>query len=212
MKKETKNESSKERILKAAKVIFARKGFADTGMRELADAAEVNLAMINYFFGNKKELLKIILDDFFAGYIDILETELLRDLPLEEKIEKFIHRAVDYLTDNRESMIITMTELPHDDPDIIEHKAVWARKAMDAIHQGVIIPIKETSGVDISPAAIGPLFIGMMSSRFLFAPVMEQLQPPGYGQEFFKEYPDIISTIFIRGIKGLITKKEARND
>ncbi len=212
MKKETQNESSKERILKAATQIFARKGFANTGMRELADNADVNLAMINYFFGNKKELLKIILDSFFAGYIELLETELMRKAPLEEKLERFIHRAVDYLTKNRDPMIITMTELPHDDPDITEHKAGWARQAMTAIQQGICIPIKETHGVDISPATIGPLFIGMMSSRFLFAPVMEQLQPPGYGTSFFEEYPDIISTILIHGIKGLIAKKEAMND
>jgi len=49
-------QSSKERILATAVKIFARKGYASTGMRELADGADVNLAMINYFFGTKSSL------------------------------------------------------------------------------------------------------------------------------------------------------------
>ena len=67
--KNDKQETSKVRILNTAVRIFARKGYASTGMRELADGAEVNLAMINYFFGSKKELLKVILERFFTGYL-----------------------------------------------------------------------------------------------------------------------------------------------
>ena len=100
-------------------------------------------------------------------------------------------------------MIVTLTELPHDDPDITEYKAQWARRAMHVIKDEVCLPIKAKRGVELSPAAIGPLIIGMMSSRFLFEPVMEQLQPPGYGDQFFKNYPNIITTIFLEGISGL---------
>ena len=67
--KNNDQQSSKERILVSAVKMFARKGYASTGMRELAEDAGVNLAMINYFFGTKKELLKVILETFFRGYI-----------------------------------------------------------------------------------------------------------------------------------------------
>lgn len=212
MTDKNQRDSSKERIRKTAIKKFARKGYGTTGVRELADDADVNLAMINYFFGNKKGLLKTIIDEFFAGYIEIIESELLRDVPLDGKLERFIHRAVAYLDQYREHMIITMTELPHDDPDVTEHKASWAKRAMVAVDQGICAPIKEDRGVDIPPVVIGPLIIGMMSSRFLFAPVVEQLKPAGYGTDYFKAYPDIIATMFISGINGLIAKKEAAND
>jgi hypothetical protein len=42
----------------------------------------------------------------------------------------------------------------------------------------------------------------MMTSRFLFAPILEKVQPPGYGDSFFAEYPDLIATIFLNGING----------
>lgn len=211
MVKTNGDESSKGRILTAATTLFARQGYASTGMRELAEMADVNLAMINYFFGNKKELLKIILDDLFSGYIEILEHEVLCDAPLDHKIERFIHRAVGYLTEKRDALIITMSEMPHDDPDITEHKAKWARKAMAAIQQGVCVPVKAGHGVDISPAAIGPLLISMMSSRFLVAPILDEMQPPGYGPDFIEQYPDIIATMFLSGINGLVAKRASEN-
>lgn len=194
---------SRDRIIKTAVVLFAQKGYASIGLRELAEKAEVNLAMVNYFFGGKKKLLMVILDTFFSGYLEILERELCRDVPFEEKIGSFIHQAVAYISCNREYMIVTLAELPHDDPDITEHKSQWGKKAMAIIEQGICMPLAVRSGKKISPAAIGPLLISMMTSRFLFAPILEKVQPPGYGDKFFAEYPDLIASIFLNGINGL---------
>lgn len=47
---------TKTRILKAASKLFAEKGFEGTSIRDIAAAAEVNLAAINYHFKNKNNL------------------------------------------------------------------------------------------------------------------------------------------------------------
>lgn len=49
-------ESAKQRIILAAGPIFARKGFKSATVREICDAANVNLASINYHFGDKHQL------------------------------------------------------------------------------------------------------------------------------------------------------------
>jgi AcrR family transcriptional regulator len=49
-------DSTKQKILIAAGPIFARKGFAKTTVREICEAAGVNLASINYYFGDKGKL------------------------------------------------------------------------------------------------------------------------------------------------------------
>ena len=200
---EDKAHSSKQRILESAVETFARKGFANTGVREIAANAGVNLAMINYCFGTKKELLKVILDTFFSGYLEIVEGELCGAGSVNEKLERFIHRAIRYIENHRDYVIVTLTEMPHDDPEIIEHKAQWARKAMQVIQAQICTPLYEEKGVSLSPVAIGPMLISMMSSRFLFAPVMEQVKPPGYGEEFFAQYPGLVANIFLDGISGL---------
>ena len=52
----TSSDSTKTRVLKAAGAIFARKGFRSTTVREICESAEVNLASVNYYFGDKQTL------------------------------------------------------------------------------------------------------------------------------------------------------------
>jgi len=51
-----KVDSARERILLEAGPIFAAKGFRGTTVREICDNAKVNLASINYYFGDKHQL------------------------------------------------------------------------------------------------------------------------------------------------------------
>jgi AcrR family transcriptional regulator len=55
-KTEPSNDSTRDRILLEAGPIFARKGFRATTIREICDSANVNLASINYYFGDKQQL------------------------------------------------------------------------------------------------------------------------------------------------------------
>jgi len=49
-------EEAQERLLNAAEELFARKGFDGTSIRDLATEANCNIAAVNYYFGDKKEL------------------------------------------------------------------------------------------------------------------------------------------------------------
>ena len=45
-------------IMEAAEKLFAEKGFNGTSVRDIAETADVNLAMISYYFGSKDKLLE----------------------------------------------------------------------------------------------------------------------------------------------------------
>jgi AcrR family transcriptional regulator len=47
----------KERILEAARQVIKRVGYNNASTREIANEANVNLAMLNYYFGGKEPLL-----------------------------------------------------------------------------------------------------------------------------------------------------------
>lgn len=51
-------EASRERILHAATRLFAQQGFKNTSTREIAKAAKVNVAALNYYFGDKAGLYR----------------------------------------------------------------------------------------------------------------------------------------------------------
>ena len=59
--KVSKSDDTRDRLLQAAAEIFAEKGFGGTTVREICLRAPANLALINYYFGDKLELYKEVL-------------------------------------------------------------------------------------------------------------------------------------------------------
>lgn len=54
---------ARNRLLDAALVLFADQGFAKTSTRDIAQAAQANLASIRYYFGDKAGLYRAIFND-----------------------------------------------------------------------------------------------------------------------------------------------------
>lgn len=204
--KKQQKPDSKERILQTGIILFARNGFAETGMRELAAKAEVNLSMVNYFFGSKKGLLKEILDNFFSGYLAIARDELAGTDALPSRLERFIVSAVSYFAAQRDSLIITISELPHDDPEIVEHKASWAKQMVEIVNLEVCQPHAAVSGQHIPPTCLAPMLTSLMASRFLFAPLMEKVEAGSSAAISTEAYTEIISRIIVQGITGVENK------
>jgi len=91
----------KEHILIVAERLFGEKGFDGTSIRDIAQKANVNLAMISYYFGSKEKLLEALLE-FRAGYTIGLLEELSKDEALTpfDKIDRLIDFYVDKILGN----------------------------------------------------------------------------------------------------------------
>ncbi len=55
-------ERTRDAILTAAQTLFAQRGFANTGVREVAELAGVNSALVGRYFGSKEGLFRATLD------------------------------------------------------------------------------------------------------------------------------------------------------
>lgn len=53
----------KKHILESAEKLFAVKGFEASTVRDIADAAGVNLAMISYYFGSKEKMMESLFQE-----------------------------------------------------------------------------------------------------------------------------------------------------
>lgn len=56
----------RDAVIAAARELFAEKGYAAVGMREIAAAAGVNQGLIHRHFGAKSEVLQAVLQDMFS--------------------------------------------------------------------------------------------------------------------------------------------------
>lgn len=70
--------TTKNKILNAAEELFAEHGFAETSLRVITTHAGVNLASVNYHFGNKKTLIEAVFDRFMESFTNELMTEMAK--------------------------------------------------------------------------------------------------------------------------------------
>lgn len=65
-----------DKILDAAEVLFAEKGFAETSLRMITSKAKVNLAAVNYHFGSKNALIQAVFSRFLGPFTRLMEEGL----------------------------------------------------------------------------------------------------------------------------------------
>lgn len=92
----------KEHIISKAVELFAEKGFEGTSIRDLAAKAEVNVAMVNYYFGSKEKLFEAMVQ-YKAAYLKGVIEEVSKDNSLNElqKLDKIIESYVNKMFSNR---------------------------------------------------------------------------------------------------------------
>jgi AcrR family transcriptional regulator len=62
--------STREDLISAAEVLFARQGFEATSLRQITEAADANVASVNYYFGSKQGLLVEVLDGVVGPIVE----------------------------------------------------------------------------------------------------------------------------------------------
>ena len=102
----------KTHIIETAIELFAEKGFEGTSIRDLATKADVNVAMIHYYFGSKEKLFECMVKQKAAYTKDILE-EIVNNEHLSEieKIDRIIDSYVSRLFSNRKFHRVIHQEL-----------------------------------------------------------------------------------------------------
>ncbi|HEV9038682.1 MAG TPA: TetR family transcriptional regulator [Puia sp.] len=91
----------REHILIEAEKLFGERGFDGTSVRDIAQNAGVNLAMISYYFGSKEKLLESLVV-YRAEYAYGILEELNKDQSLSpwDKIDRLIDFYVDRILNN----------------------------------------------------------------------------------------------------------------
>lgn len=91
------DQSTEEKIKGAAKKIFLQKGFGSTTTRDIAESADTNIALVNYYFRSKEKLFREIFKECFIETFVPVARILNDDLPLEAKIYKFVDHMTELL-------------------------------------------------------------------------------------------------------------------
>lgn len=106
-----------DRILDAAELLFAEKGFSETSLRMITSKAKVNLAAVNYHFGSKNDLIQAVFSRFLGPLSQLMENGLREknwaietgNLPdLEEILTLYMHSLLKIPTSHENGVTIFM--------------------------------------------------------------------------------------------------------
>ena len=132
----------RQAMLDAARAVFAEKGYRTATLDEIAQRAEFGKGTLyNYFEGGKEALLFAVLDDVHSDLHDLTAKvfDLQADVPLRERVHRFVETLFGYFRENEDLFAILMKEANRlcfgDDPE----KALYFKEQNERI-LGLLAP------------------------------------------------------------------------
>ncbi len=117
----SKDISTEEKILEAAKEVFLKKGFDGARMQEIADTAGINKAMLHYYFRTKDRLFEHIFVTAISNIFPKVGGIFISDAPFEDKIRAFIRDYLSFILQNPFLPIFILHEMSANPERLIEH-------------------------------------------------------------------------------------------
>ena len=161
------------KILEIAEKLFAENGFDGTSIRQISKEADINIAMISYYFGSKKKLLEALLlyrmgdfkielesrasknQDFLKTVDEIVEL-VLKKIHRNRRTYKIIH--FEYSNENRNIDFDRYIEQKKENYEVIKKFVVRGQEA-GVFSKNLNIPL-------IMPTVLGSYFHFYYNKRF----------------------------------------------
>ncbi len=113
--------SAQERIKIAATKVFTLKGLEGARMQDIADEANINKAMLHYYFTNKQQLFEIIFEEKLHKIFGALELLVFSKDPFENRIRTFVEKQISIVLEFPVMPIFVMLEV-RKNPGLLEGK------------------------------------------------------------------------------------------
>ena len=98
--------------------LFSSQGYAETSVRQIASAAEVNISSIGYYFGGKEGLYREVIKSQLTIFTDALSSKISKEKDIKKRIKFFAETLVDSLMGSPSILKIITRELVNDEPEI----------------------------------------------------------------------------------------------
>lgn len=199
---------TEEKILHAAMNVFVKKGRYGAKMQEIADEANINKAMLHYYFRSKDKLYTKVFESLFTKIFGSLHVVFKKDISFKEKLTAFIDQYTDLIAQNSQIPLFIMRELSEGAEEIkpvmkkllssrdINLPFTFIQSINDAIQKGEIRTIH--------PAQLLITILGSVVFYFMAEPLLMVVlkNDPGFKREkFIEQRKKIVVDIILNGIK-----------
>lgn len=167
------DDSTEERIKTAARIVFTKKGYQATKVRDIAAEADINLSLVNYYFRSKEKLFQFVMaevvEKLFTTIVSILNNE---QTSVQQKIEQLVDHYINLLLSNPDFPLFMVNEIFTGSDGLLKDNlknAVFHSyffRQLSALHQ--------EGKLGMNPIQLMMNLIGFVVMPFLARPLLER--------------------------------------
>lgn len=185
------SDGTKELLVKAAKRLFSERGFAGTTVREIADAAGVNLSLVSYHFTGKEGLYRHCIEQFGKARLSSAERLLQSPRSREDflvRLEMFLQEMLAGLLAEPELTRMVLQECEREEPLIADIFRDTLSKVFQMLWD--FIKVSQKQGIvdkSLDPMVVAGLIVGMLNNAVRMDRLAEKLHGVSLRQEKYRE-------------------------
>jgi AcrR family transcriptional regulator len=198
------------RILDAAHAVFVRHGTAGARMQDIAKEADVNQALLHYYFRTKDRLAEAVFRRTAGQLFPQVVQVMASDAALEEKIAKVVDIEIDHLSRTSELPGYIISELHHHPERARQLIAALTGATPEDIRPRVLLKLRQQIDAGVRTGRLRPIapeqFIVNLLSLCVFPfaarPILMVLLGLDRQQfdRFIQERRDQLADFFLRAL------------
>lgn len=196
-------DTTEQKIFEAAHEVFTQKGMDGAKMQEIADRAGINKALLHYYYRSKEKLYEMVARAIINKAMPAIRQVIESELPLEEKIRRFIGTYIDIISQNPYIPLFIISEInKHPErffdailPATLPKPEVFFRQVEEEIAAGKIRYIK--------PQHLIVNIVSMCAFPFIGKPMIRILlgMGPGELRIFLEERKYEVTTFILASLR-----------
>lgn len=167
------DDSTEERIKAAARIVFTKKGYQATKVRDIAAEADINLSLVNYYFRSKEKLFQHVMgeviDKLFAAITQVLNNEQLN---VQQQVEQLADHYIDMLLKNPDFPLFMVNEIFAGSDELLKDNRKNAIFQSHFFKQ--LAALQKEGKMHIHPIQLMLNLIGFVVMPFLARPLLER--------------------------------------
>ena len=167
--------NTETRIKAAARVVFHKKGFAGARTRDIAEEAQINLALLNYYFRTKEKLFQLIMVETLGEFNQAMG-EVVNDetTTLEKKIQLISEKYIDLTIAEPEIPLFIMSEIRTHGAEILEKLPAKGILQSFFIKQ-YLQAVKDKRIIEQNPLHFLMNLTGLITFPFINSPILKKV-------------------------------------
>lgn len=195
-----------ERLLNAAKTCFLEDDYHQVSTRRIAEAAQVNVSMIRYYFGSKEGLYEEMIRHTLNPLLEVLDGQMLTSLDGFTSYLRFYYQTM-LEAPEFPILILKVLALKHGPgrrfvQQLLERGRTRSAKRVEALQQSGL------TGPAIDPDILRMAFVSLAMTPMLLKEVFEEQMERPMDQAFLDRLADFNGQLIASGLASISSKRE----